>query len=57
MLRWDLDDAELDRYGVEAEKSVRPFTILTSEPTSPWRTVPFHPAVAVEPASAPSEGG
>ena len=57
MLRWDLDDAELDRYGVEAEKSVRPFTILTSEPTSPWRTVPFHPAVAVEPASAPSEAG
>ena len=45
-------------YGVEAEKSVRPFTILTgSEPTSPWRTVPFHPPVAVEPASAPNDGG
>lgn len=53
----DLDDAELERYGVEAEKSVRPFTILTSEPTSPWRTVPFHPPVAVEPASAPSDAG
>jgi hypothetical protein len=48
----DLGDADLDRYGVAMAHSVEPFTILTTEPTSPWRTVPLRPPVPAESSPA-----
>jgi hypothetical protein len=51
----DLDDAELDDEAYDAERCIEPFTILTRETTSPWRTVPFHPALPAESAPATPE--
>ena len=46
---------QYDEYGdvmmMDLDDTVRPFTILMDDPTSPWRTVPFHPS-----AAAPTTG-
>ncbi|MEJ2868520.1 DUF1266 domain-containing protein [Actinomycetospora sp. OC33-EN08] len=42
---WSADQVDhLDWSTLDLADSVRPFTVLTSDPASPWRTVPFHPA-------------
>lgn len=53
-----------DEYGdtmrMDAESSIRPFTVLMSEPTSPWRTVPFlppAPAATAPPDEARTDAG